>query len=64
MLLIDKHFVLINIVPTDSRYSEIELRLQETVICSEVKNSSSGKQEWCKITRNVDLDSAMMQNRR
>ncbi|KAL3341690.1 hypothetical protein AABB24_025949 [Solanum stoloniferum] len=51
------------LIPTDSRYSEIELRLKETVICSEVKNSSSEKQDWCKITRNVDLDSAMMQNR-
>lgn len=51
------------LIPTDSRYSEIELRLKETVICSEVKHSSSEKQDWCKITRNVDLDSAMMQNR-
>ncbi|KAM3358083.1 E3 ubiquitin-protein ligase CHFR isoform X1 [Capsicum galapagoense] len=51
------------LIPTDSLYSEIELRLKETVICSEVKNSYSEKQEWCKITRNVDLDSAMMQNK-
>lgn len=51
------------LIPTDSRYSEIELRLKETIICSEIKNSSSRKQAWCKITRNVDLDSAMMQNR-
>ncbi|KAK4338833.1 hypothetical protein RND71_040295 [Anisodus tanguticus] len=47
----------------DPPHSEIELRLKETVICSEV-NNSSGKQEWCKITRNVDLVSSMMQNKR
>ncbi|KAJ8528842.1 hypothetical protein K7X08_030486 [Anisodus acutangulus] len=46
----------------DPPHSEIELRLKETVICSEV-NNSSGKQEWCKITRNVDLVSSMMQNK-
>ncbi|KAJ8528496.1 hypothetical protein K7X08_022188 [Anisodus acutangulus] len=50
------------LIPVDSHYSEIELRLKETVICSEVDNSS-GKQDWCKITRSVDLVSAMMQNK-
>lgn len=51
-------------VPLDLGYSDVDLKLDEMVVCSEVKGSSSEKQEWCKITRNSDLCSAMMQNKR
>uniref|UniRef100_A0A5B7C9H2 Putative E3 ubiquitin-protein ligase CHFR isoform X1 n=1 Tax=Davidia involucrata TaxID=16924 RepID=A0A5B7C9H2_DAVIN len=51
------------LVPSDSRYSDVELRSNEAVICSEVKSSSTDKHEWCKITRNLDLCSATMQNK-
>ncbi|CAA2969457.1 E3 ubiquitin- ligase CHFR isoform X1 [Olea europaea subsp. europaea] len=51
------------LVPLSSCYSDIELRSNEIVICSEVKSSSVEKQEWCKITRNKDQVSAIMQNK-
>ncbi|KAA8522628.1 hypothetical protein F0562_013011 [Nyssa sinensis] len=51
------------LVPSDSKYSDIELRSNETAICSEVEFSSTDKHEWCKITRNLDLCSATMQNK-
>ncbi|KAK4393703.1 hypothetical protein Sango_1841100 [Sesamum angolense] len=52
------------LVPLDSSYSDIELKSNEVTICSEVKNSSSEKQEWCKIAREKDQVSALMQNKR
>lgn len=55
---------LLDTVPSDSRYSEVELRLDEMVICSDVMFSSFDKQEWCKVTRNSDLCSATIQNKR
>ncbi|KAG8383932.1 hypothetical protein BUALT_Bualt04G0065400 [Buddleja alternifolia] len=51
------------LVPLDSRYSDIELRSNEMTICSEIKSSPSEKQEWCKITREKDQVSALMQNK-
>ncbi|KAL0343263.1 UNVERIFIED_CONTAM: hypothetical protein Sangu_1213700 [Sesamum angustifolium] len=51
------------LVPLDSSYSDIELKSNEVTICSEVKNSSSEKQEWCKIAREKDQASALMQNK-
>ncbi|KAL0332579.1 UNVERIFIED_CONTAM: hypothetical protein Scaly_2159400 [Sesamum calycinum] len=51
------------LVPLDSSYSDIELKSNEVTICSEVKNSSSEKQEWCKIAREKDQVSALMQNK-
>lgn len=51
-------------VPSDSKYAEVELRSDEVEIHSEVKVSSFEKQGWCKITRNLDLCSAMLQNKR
>ncbi|KAL8044974.1 hypothetical protein ABFX02_08G081700 [Erythranthe guttata] len=50
------------LVSVDSSYSDIELRLTELTICSEMKSSSSEKREWCKITREIDRNSALMQN--
>ncbi|XP_011099653.1 E3 ubiquitin-protein ligase CHFR isoform X1 [Sesamum indicum] len=51
------------LVPLDSSYSDIELKSNEVTICSEVKNPSSVKQEWCKIAREKDQVSALMQNK-
>ncbi|PWA98406.1 RING/U-box superfamily protein [Artemisia annua] len=51
------------LVPSDSRYSEVELWSDEVEIHSEVKLSSFEKQGWCKITRNSDLCSATLQNK-
>ncbi|KAI3511370.1 hypothetical protein L1887_18522 [Cichorium endivia] len=51
------------LVPSDNRFSDVELRLDEVAINSEVKFSSFKKQEWCKITRNPDLSSATFQNK-
>ncbi|RAL39819.1 hypothetical protein DM860_013020 [Cuscuta australis] len=48
------------LIPLDASDSEIELKLNETVICSKVK--SLEKQAWCKIKRGVDLVSATIQN--
>ncbi|KVI00489.1 hypothetical protein Ccrd_021263 [Cynara cardunculus var. scolymus] len=50
------------LVPSDSRYSDVELWSDEAEIRSEVKVSSFEKEGWCKITRNLDLSSAMLQN--
>ncbi|KAJ4844358.1 hypothetical protein Tsubulata_025260 [Turnera subulata] len=50
------------LVPSDSRYSDLEIRSSEMVICSELKSSSLEKYEWCKITRNSDQSSATIQN--
>ncbi|KAL3844813.1 hypothetical protein ACJIZ3_002216 [Penstemon smallii] len=50
------------LVPLDSRFSDIELKSNEITICSEIKCSQSEKQEWCKITREKDQISALMQN--
>lgn len=51
------------LVPSDSRYSDVELWSDEVEIHSEVKVSSFEKEGWCKITRNSDLSSATMQNK-
>lgn len=51
------------LVPSNSKFSDIELRLDEVEINSEVKISSFEKQQWCKITRNSDLSSATLQNK-
>ncbi|KAK4264618.1 hypothetical protein QN277_025771 [Acacia crassicarpa] len=49
------------LVPSDSRYSGVEIRSDEKVICSEI-TSSGDKQNWCKIIRNSDLCSATIEN--
>ncbi|KAF8404233.1 hypothetical protein HHK36_009115 [Tetracentron sinense] len=50
------------LVPSDSRYSNVEIRSNEMVICSDITCSSLNKNEWCKITKNPDLCSATVQN--
>lgn len=51
-------------VPSDSRYSDVEIRSNEMVICSEITAFSLEKHEWSKITRNSDRSSATIQNKR
>ncbi|XP_077248785.1 RING/U-box superfamily protein [Tasmannia lanceolata] len=50
------------LVPSDSRYSDVEIKSNEMIICSEITRSSPEKHKWCKITRNEDLISATIQN--
>ncbi|KAF7840193.1 E3 ubiquitin-protein ligase CHFR [Senna tora] len=50
------------LVPSDSRYSDVEIRSEEKVICSEITASSDDKLNWCKIVRNSDLCSATIEN--
>ncbi|TKY60498.1 E3 ubiquitin-protein ligase CHFR [Spatholobus suberectus] len=50
------------LVPSDERYSEVEIRSDEKVISSEISATSNDKHSWCKIVRNPDLCSATMQN--
>lgn len=57
-------FPFLVVVPSDSQYSDIELGMNETLICSEICIISSEKTEWCKISRNMDLISATLQNTR
>ncbi|XP_061369902.1 uncharacterized protein LOC133312678 isoform X2 [Gastrolobium bilobum] len=51
------------LVPSDSRYSDVEIRSDEKVICSEMSSTCSDKHSWCKIVRNSDLCSATMENK-
>ncbi|KAL4021294.1 hypothetical protein IC575_020088 [Cucumis melo] len=51
------------LIPTDKMYVDIEINSDETVIFSETKSTSVEKHEWCKITRNSDLNTATLQNR-
>ncbi|KAL1364609.1 hypothetical protein AAHE18_03G228600 [Arachis hypogaea] len=51
-------------VSSDSRYSDVEIRSDEIVICSEISSTSTDKHNWCKIVRNSDLCSATIENKR
>ena len=51
-------------MPNDARYQEIELRSQDTLICSEVSDSSTDKFTWCEISWNQDQGSARIRNLR
>ncbi|KAM1115375.1 hypothetical protein TB2_038455 [Malus domestica] len=51
------------LVPSDSRYPDVEISSCEIVVCSEILFSSIGKCKWCKITRNSDHSSATIQNK-
>ncbi|KAM1039958.1 hypothetical protein ACFX2I_029206 [Malus domestica] len=52
------------LVPSDSRYLDVEISSDEIVVCSEILFSSIHKCKWCKITRNSDHSSATIQNKR
>ncbi|XP_020233494.1 E3 ubiquitin-protein ligase CHFR isoform X2 [Cajanus cajan] len=51
------------LVPSDERYSDVEIRSDEKVITSEISTTSNDKHSWCKIVRNPDLCSATMENK-
>lgn len=51
------------LVPSDSRYPDVEISSDEIVICSEILFSSTDKWKWCKITRSSDHSSATIQNK-
>ncbi|KAJ8765370.1 hypothetical protein K2173_012067 [Erythroxylum novogranatense] len=51
------------LVPSDSRFPDVEIRSNEMLICSAVTASSFEKLEWCQIMRNSDQGSATLQNR-
>uniref|UniRef100_A0A7N0TWX3 RING-type domain-containing protein n=1 Tax=Kalanchoe fedtschenkoi TaxID=63787 RepID=A0A7N0TWX3_KALFE len=50
------------LVPSDLSLSNVEIRLGEEVICSEIISSSLEKHKWCKITKNGDQSSATILN--
>ncbi|PON35603.1 43kDa postsynaptic protein [Parasponia andersonii] len=55
------------LVPSDSRYSDVEIKSDEFVVCSVITptptpSSSSAEFEWCKIIRNSDFSSATLYN--
>lgn len=51
------------LVPLDTRFSDIEIRCGDMVICSEIKPSSSERHEWCRITKNLGQGSATLHNK-
>ncbi|KAM1653605.1 hypothetical protein ACFX2K_006095 [Malus domestica] len=51
------------LVPSDSRYPDVEISSDEIAVCSEILFSSIRKCRWCKITRNSDHSSATIQNK-
>ncbi|XP_047958290.1 E3 ubiquitin-protein ligase CHFR isoform X3 [Salvia hispanica] len=51
------------LVPLNSSYPDIELRLNEETICSDIKTPPCEKQVWCQITREKDHNSALMKNK-
>jgi hypothetical protein len=51
------------LVPLDTRFSDIEIRCNDMVICSEIKPSSLEKHEWCRITKNLGQSSATIHNK-
>ncbi|KAM7256459.1 hypothetical protein ACFE04_012200 [Oxalis oulophora] len=51
------------LVPSDSRYSDVEIKSNDVAVCSEIKSSSLDKHDWCKITRNSNQSHATLQNK-
>lgn len=51
-------------VPLDTRFSDIEIKCDDMVICSEIKPSSLERHEWCRITKNLGQGSATIHNQR
>ncbi|KAM2985627.1 hypothetical protein FF2_006005 [Malus domestica] len=51
------------LVPSDSRYPDVEISSDELAVCSKIVFSSIRKCKWCKITRNSDHSSATIQNK-
>ncbi|XP_017969365.1 PREDICTED: E3 ubiquitin-protein ligase CHFR [Theobroma cacao] len=51
------------LVPLDAQLSDVEICSNEMIVSSQVTSSSQEKHEWCRITRNPDLLTAMMKNK-
>ncbi|TQE00989.1 hypothetical protein C1H46_013529 [Malus baccata] len=51
------------LVPSSSRYPDVEISSYEIIACSEILFSSIHKCKWCKITRYSDHSSATIQNK-
>uniref|UniRef100_A0A0D3BRF4 Uncharacterized protein n=2 Tax=Brassica oleracea TaxID=3712 RepID=A0A0D3BRF4_BRAOL len=51
------------LIPLDTRFSDIEIRCGDMVICSEIKPYSSERHEWCRITKNLGQGSATLHNK-
>ncbi|XP_039064395.1 uncharacterized protein LOC120209470 [Hibiscus syriacus] len=51
------------LVPLGVQESDIEICSDEIIVSSQITLSSQVKRDWCKITRNVNMLSAMMQNK-
>lgn len=50
------------LVPNDSRYDTVEIRSQDSVVCSETMESSPEKISWCEISWSPDHESARIRN--
>ncbi|KAM1309298.1 hypothetical protein PS2_006034 [Malus domestica] len=51
------------LLPSGSRYPDVEISSCEIVVCSKILFSSIRKCKWCKVTRNSDHSSATIQNK-
>ncbi|CAN8287424.1 unnamed protein product [Cochlearia groenlandica] len=51
------------LVPLDTKFSDIEIRCDDMLICSEIKPSSIERHEWCRITKNMAPGSATIHNK-
>ncbi|KAG4203025.1 hypothetical protein ERO13_A05G375400v2 [Gossypium hirsutum] len=51
------------LVPLHAQQSDIEVCSEEMIVSSQITSSSQVKHDWCKITRNADMLTAMMQNK-
>ncbi|PPD69735.1 hypothetical protein GOBAR_DD33380 [Gossypium barbadense] len=50
-------------LPLQGQQSDIEVCSDEMIVSSQITSSSQVKHDWCKITRNADMLTAMMQNK-
>ncbi|CAL9217977.1 unnamed protein product [Arabidopsis halleri] len=51
------------LVPLDTKFSDIEIKCDDMVICSETTPSSLERHEWCRITKNLGQVSATIHNK-
>ncbi|RZC56710.1 hypothetical protein C5167_015561 [Papaver somniferum] len=50
------------LVPSNTKYSDVEISSKDMVVSSETTCTSEIKNEWCKITRSSDLCTTTVQN--
>ncbi|XVF58928.1 hypothetical protein PTKIN_Ptkin07bG0105600 [Pterospermum kingtungense] len=51
------------LVPLHAQLSDVEICSDEMIVTSQISSSSEEKHEWCEITRNSDMLTAVMQNK-